>query len=90
MLGKLNSNMERWTASQEGAWNTFATLPDPNARGQHPGSTSGGPQQEQAKAITVLRSGRAIRKEESPSTPYDVDDGEEVESLPEQDQLEIN
>ena len=89
MLGKLNSNMEKRTASQEGAQNTFPAQPDPNSRGQHPGSTSGGPQQEQAKAITVLRSGHAIGKEESPLIPYEVDDGDEVESIPEQDQLEV-
>ena len=66
MLGKLNSNMERWNATQEGAWNTFPAQPDPNPRGQHPGSTSGGPQQEQAKAIIVLKSERAIGKEDPP------------------------
>ena len=87
MLGKLNSNIERWNAIQEGARNTFPAQPDPNSRCQHPGSTSGRPQQEQAKAITVFRSGRAIGKEKSPPIPYEVDDGDKMESLLEQDQL---
>ena len=77
--------MERWNTTQEGARNTFPAQPDPNSRGQYPGSTSGGPQQEQAKAIIVLRSEGAIGKDESPSIPYEVDDEDEVDSLPEQD-----
>ena len=77
------------TASQEESRNTFLAQPDRNPRAQHPGSTSGGPQQEQAKAITILRSGHTIGIEEAPPTPFGENDGDEVESLTEQDQLEV-
>ena len=86
MLEKLNSNMERWNSAQEGARNTFPAQPDPNPRGQQPGPSSGGPHQEQAKAITVLRSGRTIGNKDPPSIPEKVD---EEDSPPEEDELEV-
>ena len=66
----------------------FPAQPDPNLYGQQPRPSQGGPHQEQAKAITVLRSGRAIGKENPPLIPNEVDESDEVDSLPKKYQLE--
>ena len=81
--------MEKLTASQEETRNTFPAQPNRKLRGQYPGSTSGGPQQEQAKAVTVLRSGQIIGTDVPPLIPLEVkDDGDDVVSLTKKDQSE--
>ena len=77
------------STSQEETQNTFHAQPDCNPNGQHPGSTLGGPQQDHAKAITVLMSCQTIGIEAPPPIPLEVeDDGDEVERLIEKDQSE--
>ena len=66
LMSKLNANVEKLTAHQEdkGKGVVFPAQPEQNPRGQnYNSSASGSGHHEQAKAVTVLRSGRIIEKE---------------------------
>ena len=64
---KLNANVEKLTTHQEdkGKGVVFPAQPEQNPRGQnYNSSASGSGHHEQAKVVTVLRSGRVLEKEE--------------------------
>ena len=66
LMSKLNINVEKLTAHQEdkGKSVAFPTQPEQNPRGQNYNlSASRSGHHEQAKVVTVLRSGRVIEKE---------------------------
>ena len=66
LMSKLNANVEKLTVHQKdlGKSVAFPAQPEQNPRGQnYNSSTSGSGHHEQAKAVTILRSGRVIEKE---------------------------
>ena len=62
-MRKLNASVEKMVASQEEIRNAFPTQPERNPRGQNLGSTLEGQKHEQAKAVTILRSGKTLERD---------------------------
>ena len=80
----------RWLASQDEISNAFPAQIECNPRNQNPDSTSGGQHHEQAKAITILQSGKTLEMNFSPLKPLVLqeDEEDEVENLEKNDQSE--
>ena len=90
-MSKLNASVETIAASQEEIRNTFPAQPERNPRGQNLGSTSGCQRHEQAKAVTILRSGKTLERDFSPPKPLVIQGKEKdkgVKNLEEKDEPE--
>ena len=68
-MSKLNVSMEKMVVSQEETRNTSPAQVERNPRGKNPGFTSGGLKHEQAKAVTILWSGKTLERNFPPPNP---------------------